>query len=87
MGWQVTDFNPKTDLDAVAALHDRANAQQSGTIARTRAYWDMAPSRIRGVSAGPSSRAEMDTSAGISTMRYMIRGYKPLPQRPQKCVR
>jgi hypothetical protein len=47
--WQVTDFNPETDLDAVAALYDFANAQQSGTIARTRAYWDMAPSRIRGV--------------------------------------
>ena len=47
--WQVTNFNPETDLDAVAALHDRANAQQSGTIARTRAYWDMAPCRIRGV--------------------------------------
>ena len=48
-GWQVTDFNPETDLDAVAGLYDIANAQQSGTIARTRAYWDMAPSRIRGV--------------------------------------
>lgn len=48
-GWQISDFNSETDLDAVAALHDRANAQQSGTVARTRAYWDMAPSRIRGV--------------------------------------
>ena len=48
-GWQVTDFNPETDLDAVARLHDIINAHQSGTIARTRAYWDMAPSRIRGV--------------------------------------
>ena len=47
--WQVTDFNPETDLDAVAALYDLTNAKQSGTIARTRAYWDMAPSRIRGV--------------------------------------
>ena len=47
--WQVTDFNPETDLDAVARLYDTANAQQSGTIARTRAYWDMAPCRIRGV--------------------------------------
>ena len=47
--WQVTDFNPETDLDAVAELYDIANAQQSGTIARTRTYWDMAPSRIRGV--------------------------------------
>lgn len=47
--WQVTPFDPETDLDAVATLHDIANAQQSGTIVRTRAYWDMAPSRIRGV--------------------------------------
>ena len=47
--WQITDFNPKTDLDAVARLYDITNAQQSGTITRTRAYWDMAPSRIRGV--------------------------------------
>lgn len=46
---QVTDFNVETDLDAVARLYDIANAQQSGTIARTRAYWDMAPGRIRGV--------------------------------------
>ena len=47
--WQVTDFNAGTDLDAAARLYDIANAQQSGTIARTRAYWDMAPCRIRGV--------------------------------------
>ncbi|RKU16021.1 hypothetical protein C6503_13135 [Candidatus Poribacteria bacterium] len=47
--WRVTDFNAETDLDAVAALYDLVNAQQSGTIARTRAYWDMAPCRIRGV--------------------------------------
>ena len=47
--WQLTDFNSETDLDAVAALYDLANTQQSGTIARTRAYWDMAPCRIREV--------------------------------------
>ena len=47
--WQLTDFNLETDLDAVAALYDLANARQSGTIARTRAYWDMAPCRIREV--------------------------------------
>ena len=46
---QVTDFNPETDLDGVARLYDIANAQQSGTIARTRAYWDMTPCHIRGV--------------------------------------
>ena len=47
--WKITNFNPETDLDAVARLYDITNAQQSGTITRTRAYWDMAPSRIRGV--------------------------------------
>ena len=47
--WQVKDFNVETDLDAVASIHDIANAQQSGTVSRTRAYWDMKPSRIRGI--------------------------------------
>ena len=48
-GWQITDFNPETDLDTVAKLYDIANEQQSGAIARKRAYWDMAPSRIRSI--------------------------------------
>lgn len=48
-GWQITDFNPETDLDAVARLYNIANEQQSGATARTRAYWDMAPSRLRSI--------------------------------------
>ena len=48
-GWEINTFNPERDLDAVARLYDLSNAQQSGTIARTRAYWDMAPCHIRGV--------------------------------------
>ncbi|MDE0313261.1 MAG: GNAT family N-acetyltransferase [Candidatus Poribacteria bacterium] len=47
--WQIRDFNLETDLDAVASIYDTANAQQSGAISRTRAYWDMKPSRIRGI--------------------------------------
>ena len=47
--WQIRDFNLETDLDVVASIYDTANAQQSGAISRTRAYWDMAPSRIRGI--------------------------------------
>lgn len=47
--WQIRTFNLETDLDGVAKIHDIANAQQSGTISRTRAYWDMEPSRIRGI--------------------------------------
>ncbi len=47
--WQVRDFNLETDLDAVASIYDAVNAQQSGAISRTRSYWDMEPSRIRGI--------------------------------------
>ena len=47
--WQIRDFNPDTDLDAIASIHDTINKKQSGTISRTRAYWDMQPSRIRGI--------------------------------------
>lgn len=46
---QVRAFNLETDLDAVASIHDLSNARQSGTLSRTRAYWDMEPSRIRGI--------------------------------------
>ena len=47
--WQISGFNSETDLNAVAKIYDIANAQQSGAISRTRAYWDMKPSRIRGI--------------------------------------
>lgn len=47
--WEISTFDPETDLDAVARLYDCINAQQSGSIARTRAYWDMVPCRIREV--------------------------------------
>ncbi len=47
--WQIRTFNLETDLDLIASIYDTANAQQSGVISRTRAYWDMEPSRIRGI--------------------------------------
>ncbi|MCE2413130.1 GNAT family N-acetyltransferase [Candidatus Poribacteria bacterium] len=47
--WEISTFNRVADLDAVARLYDLSSAQQSGTITRTRAYWDMAPCHIRGV--------------------------------------
>ncbi|MXV73094.1 GNAT family N-acetyltransferase, partial [Candidatus Poribacteria bacterium] len=62
-GWQITDFTPETDLDAVAKLYDIANEQQSGAIARTRAYWDMAPSRLRGILPTVVARRVGETSA------------------------
>lgn len=47
--FQIRAFNLETDLDTAAVIHDLSNAQQSGTLSRTRAYWDMEPSRIRGI--------------------------------------
>lgn len=47
--YQIRDFNLETDLDAVASIYDISNAHQSGTISRTRSYWDMEPSRLRGI--------------------------------------
>lgn len=47
--FQVRAFNLETDLDVVATIHDLSNAQRSGTLSRTRAYWDMEPTRIRGI--------------------------------------
>ena len=47
--WNVMRFNEERDLEAVATLYNEYNAQQSGSIVRSRAYWDMGPSRIRGV--------------------------------------
>jgi predicted acetyltransferase len=62
-GWKITDFTPETDLDAVAKLYDIANEQQSGVIARTRAYWDMAPSRIRCILPTVVARRVEETGA------------------------
>ena len=47
--WNVIPFNEERDLEAVTTLYNEYNAQQSGSIVRSRPYWDMGPSRIRGV--------------------------------------
>ncbi len=69
--WQIRDFNSETDLDAVASIHDIANRQQSGTVSRTRAYWDMEPSRIRGIL--PTVTAHQDRNIG-GYLNYQIDG-------------
>lgn len=63
---QITDFNVEADLDAVARLYDTANAEQSGTISRTRAYWDMAPCRIRGILPTVVARQDGDISGYLN---------------------
>ena len=47
--WQIEPFDEERDLEAVAMLYDEHNAEQSGSIVRSRSYWDMAPSRIRDI--------------------------------------
>ena len=69
--WQIRDFNSETDLDAVASIHDIANRQQSGTVSRTCAYWDMEPSRIRGIL--PTVIVHQDGNIG-GYLNYQIDG-------------
>ena len=47
--WRVEKFNEARDLNQVATLYDEYNLFHSGTIVRSRSYWDMAPSRLRDV--------------------------------------
>jgi len=85
--WQLTDFNLETDLKAVAALYDLANAQQSGTIARTRAYWDMAPCRIREVLptvvARQDGRIDGYLNYGIHERTAEVREIGYIPDNPE----
>ena len=46
-GWQVEPFDQDRDLEQVVALYDTYNAQQSGSLVRSRSYWDTAPARLR----------------------------------------
>ena len=47
--WEVQAFDEERDLEQVAALYETCNAGQSGSIVRSRAHWDTAPARIRGI--------------------------------------
>lgn len=47
--WQVEPFIEQRDLEAVVKLYDNYNVTQSGALVRHRPYWEMAPSRIRGL--------------------------------------
>lgn len=47
--WHVEVFDEARDLEASIALYDRHNAQQSGTLVRTRSYWDSGPARLRNI--------------------------------------
>ena len=45
--WQTEPFDEERDLEPSIALYDTYNAQQSGSLVRTRSYWDSGPARLR----------------------------------------
>ena len=49
MEWRVEPFDEERDLEPSIALYDRYNAQQSGSLVRTRSYWGSGPARLRGI--------------------------------------
>jgi len=69
--WQVQPFVEARDLAAVVKLYEQYNARQSGSLVRPRAYWDMAPSRIRDVLPTVVARRE-DVCGGY--LNYKISG-------------
>ena len=47
--WHVEPFDEGRDLEPAIALYDKHNAQQSGSLVRTRSYWGSGPARLRGI--------------------------------------
>ena len=47
--WHVEPFDEGRDLEPAIALYDIYNAQQSGSLVRTRSYWESGPARLRDI--------------------------------------
>ena len=47
--WSIEPFQEDRDIEPVIALFDTYNSEQSGSIERSRDYWDSLPARLRGV--------------------------------------
>ena len=47
--WRVEPFDEERDLEAAIALYDQHNVQQSGSLVRTRSYWNSGPARLRDI--------------------------------------
>lgn len=45
--WRAEPFDKDRDLKSAIALYDRSNVQQSGSLVRTRSYWESGPARLR----------------------------------------
>ena len=69
--WQVAPFSEATDLNQVVNLYDQDSGRYSGATVRTRSYWEMRPSRIRGIL--PTVVARLDGQPG-GYLNYEIDG-------------
>ena len=69
--WKVAPFSEATDLNQVVNLYDQDSGQYSGATVRTRSYWEMKPSRIRGIL--PTVVARLDGQLG-GYLNYEIDG-------------
>lgn len=47
--WRVEPFDEGRDLEPSIALYDRYNAEQSGSLVRTRSYWNSGPAKLRDI--------------------------------------
>ncbi len=47
--WSVEPFDEERDLEPSIALYDEYNAEQSGSLVRTRSYWGSGPARLRDI--------------------------------------
>ncbi len=47
--WHVEPFDENRDLEPSIALYDSSNTQQSGSLVRTRSYWESGPARLRDI--------------------------------------
>ena len=45
--WRVEPFDEERDLKASIVLYDGYNAERSGSLVRTRSYWNSGPARLR----------------------------------------
>ncbi len=72
--WQVVPFDVAPHLDSVATLYDSCNAEQSGSIVRTRAYWDMQPSRIREVLPTVVAYRDRERAPTDGYLNYLMNG-------------
>ena len=47
--WHIEPFDEGRDMEPAIALYDKHNAHQSGSLVRSRSYWNSGPARLRDI--------------------------------------